>query len=1308
MAAKVRVSVKLDLDHELGHDHFQTWLSQLEIAFLLHGVTDKKAQYLAAAANLGEGAAYYLWQRYPSMPTDADPYDKIKHLFEEYFGGKRSVTSRLAALFAIQQQDDETVQAYRHRLQKEMRVCKLTTSAKLEDVLDTVAVHLFARGLHSVQTRQKVLETGETSTLEKAAETAQAVTLATQAVSEQSAVGIPAPVAFVAQRQAPLQQGLPASQLPASQCDYCGQQHPPGPRHCPAASAICGFCKKRGHYESVCRRKKSLGAGKGQPAKAGNSATCGWVQEDTLEAYSVQAKTTGFLLPLRSVLVNGHLQTMRVDTGSVVTVLPRSRLPPDTVLTNAPTQLQPVGKQRVTPLGVFAASLQHEGRVAEETVYVVDDATHPVPALLGERASIALGLIAFPVSHVTTEAPPTTELPPMKGPVTVHIKADAKPIQQTARRVPPALIPSLRAQIDTWLHQGVVEPVDEVKAEDFVSPLVAVPKPDKSIRWCVDLRQVNKSIVRPGIQLPTADELLAQLAGAKVFSKIDLKTGYSQLEIEPESTKFFVIASPLGYFRFKRLPFGVSSGPELFQQRMEQILAGISGIVIYLDDILIFSASAEEHEKRLDAVKAALNAHGITVNSDKSSYHQPSMAFLGHVVSAEGITPSPAKIEALCKMPDPTNVSQLRAFLGLSTYLSKFVPNIAATAKPLSDLLSGSWNWTPACAEAAATIRDHLSKSPILAIFDPQLPTRVEVDASGGGLGAVLTQKQPGDVWKPVYYASRKLSGPESRYAAIELEALAVCWAVNRFRSYLVGLEFIVLTDHKPLLQIFAPDYVLSNASIRVQRLVLRTQDLAFDVQYRPGRDNCMADALSRLPTEDPDSSFSLIHYVTLDEGEVPIARRKLAQLTTADPTLRAVRQALVSGQWPSTPAVAPYRGLSSELSVWPFPGSDDFLIYRGHRTVVPDAAVAEVLDLAHEGHPGEKRTKARIRENLWWPGWSTHVKARLAQCTPCLQQGQIAPVPLKPRELPPHQWHSLAVDIFYYQRRAFLSIMDVFSRYPAVVPLRSESTAAVIAGCRQVFTLFGTPARIISDNGPQFASQEFASTCREWNIQHERIVPYSPRQNPVERLHQTLKKHMTKSGLASADDALRYALEAVRSSVNTVTGRTPGDLLLRGGYNTPLRNLTAHKPRSESDVEEDDDDDDVRTADARAKATAKVHFDKAHRVQDRSPEQGQAVFVKEPSGDIVQATVQESNAHEATVTTDDGRQLRRHLDRVVSSPKNETQAADQAPIAATTTAESTASNTSSAATTAPVDTATTVRKSHRLAEKQKSRTSSQ
>jgi len=387
----------------------------------------------------------------------------------------------------------------------------------------------------------------------------------------------------------------------------------------------------------------------------------------------------------------------------------------------------------------------------------------------------------------------------MKGPVTVHIKADAKPIQQTARRVPPALIPSLRAQIDTWLHQGVVEPVDEVKAEDFVSPLVAVPKPDKSIRWCVDLRQV------PGIQLPTADELLAQLAGAKVFSKIDLKTGYSQLEIEPESTKFFVIASPLGYFRFKRLPFGVSSGPELFQQRMEQILAGISGIVIYLDDILIFSASAEEHEKRLDAVKAALNAHGITVNSDKSSYHQPSMAFLGHVVSAEGITPSPAKIEALCKMPDPTNVSQLRAFLGLSTYLSKFVPNI-----------------------------DHLSKSPILAIFDPQLPTRVEVDASGGGLGAVLTQKQPGDVWKPVYYASRKLSGPESRYAAIELEALAVCWAVNRFRSYLVGLEFIVLTDHKPLLQIFAPDYVLSNASIRVQRLVLRTQDLAFDVQYRP------------------------------------------------------------------------------------------------------------------------------------------------------------------------------------------------------------------------------------------------------------------------------------------------------------------------------------------------------------------------------------------------------------------------------------------------------------------------------------------
>ena len=1280
MADKVKVGVKLELEHELGPDHLQTWLSQLKISFQLHGVTESKQKYLAAASNLGESASHYLWQRYADMPAGDDPFGDLQTLFAEYFGSQRSQTSRLAALFDIGQGEEESIQAFRHRVQKEMRVCSLTTSAKLDDVINTVAVHLFARGLRSPYTRQKILEQGDNNTLAKAAENAQAVALACKTVSEQvgsdeASASAAASVSFTAQRTESQGRTTESShdatqsrsrraatrgtdrdnQAAAHLCDYCGQKHPAGKRHCPAADATCSYCKKKGHLREVCKKRR-----RDDNTQASSGAACGWLEQSkpTSESYSVQVGGTGFRLPLRDVLLNDrHWLKLRVDSGSMVTLLPKSLVPSGVVLEPPPTAIQPVGASPFQPLGVFTGTLQYQDQRTTEVIYVVDDQAHATPALIGERASLALGLLNMPPVNHATEAPAADSLPAMKGAVHVHLQASATPVQQTARRVPPALLPSLRGQIDTWIKQGVVEPVEQVQPDDCVSPLVAVPKPDKTIRWCVDLRQVNKSIDRPGIQLPTADGLLAQLDTAKRFSKIDLKTGYSQLEVTPESQRCFVIASPLGYFRFLRLPFGVSSGPELFQRRMEQILAGCEGVLVYLDDILIFGASQEEHDARLDAVKDALKANQVTINEKKSVFNTTSVTFLGHVVSADGIAPGPDKVTSLQKMPNPTNLAELRAFLGLATYLSKFIPNLAATTKPLTHLLSSPWHWTDECSTAADTIRQHFSTAPVLSLFQPDLATRVEVDASGDGLGAVLTQQQKDGRWQPVYFASRKLTGPESRYAAIELEALAVSWAVSRFRNYLLGTTFRVITDHKPLLQVFAPDYPLARASLRVQRLLLRTQDLSFSVQYRPGKDNLLADALSRLPTGAADASFLMVHYVSLDDGLPTASRKKIAEQTAADATLCAVRDALRTNQWPSNAAVAPFQALRHELSVWPFPNSNDFVILRGDRLVIPEAAIPDVLEQAHHGHPGIHRTKARLREATWWPGWSRHVQHHLKQCEPCCRESQAAPVPLKPRELPPHPWHTIAVDLFFYQQRAFFSILDVYSRYPVVVPLRSESTKAILSACQQTFTLFGTPQRIISDNGPQFVSESFAEACQQWNCSHERIVPYTPRQNPVERLHQTLKRHMRQSGLLSADAALQVALQTLRSTINTVTGRTPGDLFLRGGYNTPLRAL--RHPAAAAEDSDGDSEDEVRIADARAKAAAKASFDDQHRVKPKLLNPGAAVFVKEPSGNTARGTVVNATPHDAVVRLEDGSEQRRHLDRILLQPPQPTATAD-------------------------------------------------
>ena len=319
------------------------------------------------------------------------------------------------------------------------------------------------------------------------------------------------------------------------------------------------------------------------------------------------------------------------------------------------------------------------------------------------------------------------------------------------------------------------------------------------------------------------------------FSKLDANSGFWQVELSEQSSKLTTFITPFGRFRFNRMPFGITSAPEHFQRRMSELLQGIDGVVVLVDDTLITGRTKEEHDCRLQ-VLARLEKAGLTLGIEKCAFDQPSVKFLGQIVDCKGIRPDPDKVKAIQEMSPPRNVSELRRFLGMINQQSKFSPCLVENTKPLRDLLSkkNHWCWSSIHQETFDSLKESLSTDVTLGLYDPNRETILSADASSYGLGAVLRQKQDGTV-KPIAYASRSMTDTEQRYAQIEKEALALTWACERFQHYLVGAKFAIETDHKPLVPLLSTKS-LDQVPIRVQRFRLGLMRFDFTVTHVPGK----------------------------------------------------------------------------------------------------------------------------------------------------------------------------------------------------------------------------------------------------------------------------------------------------------------------------------------------------------------------------------------------------------------------------------------------------------------------------------------
>jgi hypothetical protein len=505
--------------------------------------------------------------------------------------------------------------------------------------------------------------------------------------------------------------------------------------------------------------------------------------------------------------------------------------------------------QPIKTLGEFKTTLRYKNESCVTTLLVIPSSG---TSLLSWKTSTELRLLSLENKVTNAASNQLTEeysdifkgLGKLKDcKVKLHIDTSVTPVAQTHRRVPFHMRKDLEQQIAADGKLGVIE--KPTGATPWVSPVVCVPKKSGKVRVCVDMRCVNKAIKREHHNTPTIHDLVHDLNGAAIFSKLDLNQGYNQLELEEESRYVTTFATHVGLRQFKRLNFGICSASEVFQEAISHALSGLQGVINFSDDILVYGKNQQSHDENLQKTFQRLREKGLTLSKEKCEFNKTSLTFR-HVFSAGGISPDPTKIHAITEMKAPKTSSEVRSLLGMTNYCgSRFVHDYATLTHDLRELTKkdAEFNWTEKHEAALKELKKALVQSPALQYFDPSLKTEIHVDASPVGLCAILMQMNSSGERHTVQYASRALTPVEQRYSQTEREALAVVWACEHLHIFIMGNTFTVFTDHKALVPLFQNPK--SKPKARIERWALRLQPYEFNIEYRTGQDN-PADYLSR------------------------------------------------------------------------------------------------------------------------------------------------------------------------------------------------------------------------------------------------------------------------------------------------------------------------------------------------------------------------------------------------------------------------------------------------------------------------------
>ncbi|XP_060556789.1 uncharacterized protein K02A2.6-like [Ruditapes philippinarum] len=910
-------------------------------------------------------------------------------------------------------------------------------------------------------------------------------------------------------------------------CRYCGYEYPHKSGKCPASGKTCTFCSKKNHFEAVCLSKKRDNnftyklndSSQSESDKDKES-------EDENEIYGLSVNSMQLQRPRLKVHINGCKIKALIDTGSSINVIDEntySKLQNKVHLKRAHTKVYAYGASKVTLLGKFQAQIESKNKITTAPVYVTKGTSGN---LLSYQTSVDLNII--PEINTVTDSKVDelckkyqtvfTGMGKMKATkVKLYVDKNVQPVTQPHRRIPFHLRKQVENELQRLEDLDIIEKVEG--PTDWVSPIVLEPKPKTNqIRICVDMRLPNQAIKRTRHIIPTIDDMIVDLSGAKVFSKLDLNHGYHQLELSEESRNITTFTTHVGLRRYKRLSFGINSAAEIFQNALSTALEGLNGVRNISDDVIIWAGDQAEHDRRLEAVLKRLEQKNLTLNKSKCEFNKQKLEFFGYIFSKDGMSADPKKIETINKTQPPKTVSEVRSFLAMTNYVSRFIPNYSTIAEPIRRLIkkNAKWAWQNEQDEAFNKLKSILSSDTVMTYFDPNKETQIITDASPVGVAAIMLQEG-----KVVCYASRSLTDVErSSYSQQEKENLALVWSLEHWHIYLFGHKFTVITDAKFLENIYNnPKSKLGSARLERWRMRLLSYDSR--IVHKHGESN-MSDYLSRHPDTGQGSKSSIAEeYVSfLVYHDVPVAMNmnEIIQATSStDNDLQMAIKSIKTGCWSNTNKNKVFDTFSrckNELSVVNLKGGE--ILLHESRIVIPRQLQDKAISLAHEGHQGIVKNKQLLREKVYFPGMDQQVENMCKSCILCLAATNSKQhEPLNMSDMPKYPFQMISLDFCgpFPDEKYLLVLIDEYLRFPFVEVLNSITGNTVIPVLDKIFSETGIPEIPKSDNGSPMNSHLFKSFAKHLGFKHRKITPLWPQANAeCERFMKTIGKSIRAS----------------------------------------------------------------------------------------------------------------------------------------------------------------------------------------------------